>query len=181
MTPSGDVSARVSASARSSWERISKPGAVPASSRRRPTFSCGRSARRRSTSRRSRVSSRVSYCATALEGADARIAIVGVVALAGVVVPVEPVRVLAARQLVRAVAVRLILRQAALAQPHLLAFDDVLGRFLQRALDETWHRYSSLVPADALVASGIAAPLEERERYPQTEKDRENSWPSASK
>src|SRR3989442_10621847 len=56
------------------------------------------------------------------------------IALAGIVVPVELAGLLALRQLVRAVAIRLVLRQAAFAQPDFFPFGDVAGRLLQGAL-----------------------------------------------
>src|SRR5262245_58525270 len=61
------------------------------------------------------------------------------VALPGVVVPVELARLLALGELVRAVAERLVLRQPALAQPDLPAVDRVAGRFLRGASDEACH------------------------------------------
>src|SRR6185436_10824751 len=75
--------------------------------------------------------------------ADAIKGVLHFVALAGLVVPVELARLFALRHLVRAVAVRLVLRQAAAAEPLLLALDDVLHRFRQRALDDSGHWYSS--------------------------------------
>src|SRR5439155_25117029 len=68
------------------------------------------------------------------ERADAGEIVPHFVALPGVVIPVELAGLLALGDLVRAVAVRLVLRQAALAQPGLLAFDHVAGRLLRRAL-----------------------------------------------
>src|SRR6185503_18883283 len=66
------------------------------------------------------------------------------VALARFVVPVELSGFLGLRQLVRAVAVRLVLRQAAAAEPLLLAVDHVLRRLREGALNESSHRYSLL-------------------------------------
>src|SRR5689334_12544315 len=61
------------------------------------------------------------------------------VALAGVVVPVQLAGLLALGELVRAVAERLVLRQAALAQPGFLAVDDDLRGLLRGALDDPGH------------------------------------------
>src|SRR5258706_11233335 len=75
----------------------------------------------------------------ALEGADAAEGVLDFVALAGVVVPVELAGLLAFGELVRAIAIRLVLGEAALAQPDFLAFHHVLGGFLLGALGETGH------------------------------------------
>src|SRR5678816_794800 len=64
------------------------------------------------------------------------------VALAGLVVPVELARLFRPGHLVRAVAVGLVLGQAAAAEPLLLAVDDVLRRLRQRALNDSGHWYS---------------------------------------
>src|ERR1043165_8405313 len=84
----------------------------------------------------SRPSRRASVMPDTLEGVG------DFVALAGIVVPVELPLLLGPGHLVRAVAVRLVLRQAAAAEPYLLAVDDVLRRLQQRALNEACHRYS---------------------------------------
>src|SRR3954463_13184370 len=59
--------------------------------------------------------------------------------LARVVVPVELALLLALGELVRAVAVRLVLRQPAFAKPGFLAFDHVAGGLLGCSLYETGH------------------------------------------
>src|SRR5262249_38690401 len=82
---------------------------------------------------------RVSCCTARLESTDAMEAILGFMTLAGIVVPVELVRRFAPRQLVRAVAERLVLRQAAPAQPHFLAVERVLSGFLRGAFDQSCH------------------------------------------
>src|SRR3954465_15039889 len=75
----------------------------------------------------SRRTSRATFSATSSVATDARKFARDLVALAGVVVPVELVRVFTQRDLVRAVAIRLVLGQAAFAEPLVLAVDHVLG------------------------------------------------------
>src|SRR5688500_20123160 len=66
-------------------------------------------------------------------------------ALVVIVVPVELAGLLAERELVRAVAERLVLRQAALAQPLLLAIDDVRLGLHQSTLHDSCHVFDPLV------------------------------------
>src|SRR5688572_8329260 len=73
------------------------------------------------------------------ERADAGDGVVDFMSLAGIVVPVELARVLALGQLVRAGAVGLVFRQAALAEPVLLAFDHILRRLLWGAFYQPGH------------------------------------------
>src|SRR4051812_34274461 len=91
----------------------------------------------------SRRTRRMDGAATGLIAADGGEFICHFMALAGVVVPVELVRVLALRDLVRAVAVRLVLRQAAFAEPLVLAVDHVLRGLLGGASYEPGHGCSS--------------------------------------
>src|SRR4051812_4924319 len=81
------------------------------------------------------------------EAADSGEGVADFMSLIGLVVPIEFAGVLVLRQLVRAVAVRLVLRQAALAQPDLLAFDRVFRRFLGRAFDQPGHGASCVFDA----------------------------------
>jgi len=67
-----------------------------------------------------------------------------VVPLAGLVVPVQLARLLAAGELVRAVAERLVVRQPAFAEPLLLAVDDEGGGPGCGAFHDTCHGNSSL-------------------------------------
>src|SRR5688572_24882085 len=71
---------------------------------------------------------------------DARKFVLGLVPTIAFVVPVELVRILVLRQLVRAVAERLVARKPALAQPLLFPVDDELRGLHARALDDPWHR-----------------------------------------
>src|SRR5262249_16021555 len=75
------------------------------------------------------------------EAADFRELARRLVALAVFVVPVELARLFVEGQLVRAVAERLVLRQAAPAKPLLLAVDHVGGGFVGGAFDEACHPY----------------------------------------
>src|SRR5882672_5646691 len=75
----------------------------------------------------------------ALEGPDTRELVRHLVALAGVVVPVELAGLLALGELVRAVAERLVLRQAAFAQPDFFSVDDVARRFRGGAFYKAGH------------------------------------------
>src|SRR5690242_19095168 len=71
--------------------------------------------------------------------ADFRELVRRLVALAVLVVPVELSRLFVQRHLVRAVTKRLVLRQAALAEPLLLAVDDVSSGSVGGAFDEACH------------------------------------------
>lgn len=74
-----------------------------------------------------------------LKGPDARQWVCHFVTHSSVVVPVKFAGIFSPRQLVRTVAVGLVLRQPAFAKPDFLAFDDVAGRLLQRALHYPCH------------------------------------------
>src|SRR5687768_2750137 len=98
-----------------------------------------------------RVSLRATRCASSTSesagvsvGANAGIGFVHLVAGAGLVVPVELAGLLALGELVRAVAVRLVLRQAALAEPLLLAVDHELRRLGRGASHDAGHLPSCL-------------------------------------
>src|SRR4051812_42745928 len=72
-----------------------------------------------------------------LESADAAETVGDFVTLAGVVVPVELAGLFALGELVRAVAIRLVLGEAAFTQPNLFAVHYVAGGFLRGAFDES--------------------------------------------